>query len=149
MTIHVDDSITPNWACTEQLQISLKKAQYWAVMRMCSFSAGRTFALITNILHIYLLFYIWSWYIYEIKIHATSLKQNYCWSQTHSIENWEESNSFTWRSMEGDCNVYALFAVNAPIMRMIFIDPDNPDRYSTFKKSCVCLHHCVELRVLR
>ena len=32
--------------------------------------SGMNFALITKILHTYLLFYIWSWYIYEIKVHT-------------------------------------------------------------------------------
>ena len=46
--------------------------------------SGTNFALITKILHTYLPFYIWSWYIYEIKVHintfiVTSLKRNYCW----------------------------------------------------------------------
>ena len=30
---------------------------------------GTNFALITKILHTYLPFYIWSWYIYEMKVH--------------------------------------------------------------------------------
>ena len=38
--------------------------------------SGTNFALITKILHTYLPFYIWSWYIYEIKVH---IKYIYCY----------------------------------------------------------------------
>ena len=36
-------------------------------MRLCSYFQGEELALITKILHTYLPFYIWSWYIYEVK----------------------------------------------------------------------------------
>ena len=32
----------------------------------------------------------------------------------------KSQNSFTRRSMEGDCNAYALIAVSAPIMRIVY-----------------------------
>ena len=32
----------------------------------------------------------------------------------------KSESSFTWRSMEGDCNAYALIAVNVSIMRMVY-----------------------------
>ena len=69
--------------------------------------------------------HIWSWYIYEIKMHinifiTTSLKWNYCWQLTQSRKIGASQSSFTWRSMEGDCNVYALFTMNALIIRMVY-----------------------------
>ena len=37
------------------------------------------------------------------------------WTQFRRDKNWGNSqSSFTWQSMEGDINVYALFTVNAP-----------------------------------
>ena len=39
----------------------------------------------------------------------------------HNLRKTEKSqSSFTWQSMEGDCNAYALIAVNAPIMRVVY-----------------------------
>ena len=32
----------------------------------------------------------------------------------------KSQSSFTWKSVEGDCNVYALFAVNMEIIRMVY-----------------------------
>ena len=79
-------------------------------------------ALITKILHTYLLFYIWSLYIYEIKkhIYCHKFEKKYCWEPTQSRKMRSSQSSFMWQSMEGECNVYALFPVNAPIIRMLY-----------------------------
>ena len=65
--LHVCCTGTSNWACSEKLVTVLIKIvscdeSVWCFSRT-------NLARITKILHTYLLFYIWSWYINEIKIH--------------------------------------------------------------------------------
>ena len=40
--------------------------------------------------------------------------------------------SFKWQSMDGDCNVYALFVVNAPIIRMVYSMDGDCNVYALF-----------------
>ena len=58
----------------------------------------------------------------KLKFIATSLKVNSCWETTQSTKNWEESRfvhmACQWKLMEGDCNAYALIALN--VSRMVF-----------------------------
>ena len=80
-----------------------------------------------EILHTYLPFYIWSWYIYEMKVH---IKYIYYYKfetkllliTNKNYENWVSQSSFTWRSMEGDCYVYAHSS--------LWMCPTRPERYN-------------------
>ena len=79
---------------------------------------------------------IWSWCIYELKIHIenyyfilTSLKRNCRWKPTQSTKDWEEFLKSLWSFVHmavnieangGDCNAYALIALNAQIMRIVY-----------------------------
>ena len=121
--IHVDDRSGMASQLTE------KEAQSWAVMRLCRFSAGWTLHKSQKYFIHICCFIIWSWYIYEIKIHINYIYWHQVWkeiiaeSQPQSRKIGKSQSSFTSRSKEGDCNAcnaYALIAVNVPIMRMVY-----------------------------
>ena len=108
--IHVEDGVTSNWACSEQLVTSLKMRHNRELRWECvDFQWDEPYTNHNNIS--YLLLYIWSWYSYEIKIHMKSI---YCGIYCHKFEtklllmitntiyeNWAVQSSFTWRSVEG------------------------------------------------
>ena len=81
-------------------------------------------ALITKILHTYLLFYIWSWYICEIKI---LVKYIYCHKfemeiiagNQHNLGKLGRVKVHSHGGQEGDCK-QALFIVKAPIIRIVY-----------------------------
>ena len=71
-------------------------------------------ALITKILHSYSLFYIWSWYIYEVNTnYKMYLLLSQVWNKIIAdnqcnLGNWEESKFIHIRVNEGGCYVNAL-----------------------------------------
>ena len=81
-------------------------------------------------MYTYLLFYIWSWYICEVKMHKIYLlpqvKTNIIADiNQHNLEYWEGSKFIQMSvNMEGDGNVYALFTANAVIVRVVYIETE-------------------------
>ena len=84
----------------------------------CVGFSATNLALITKILQAYLLFYIWTWYIYEIKTHIKY------WNEIITDNAIEKLRRVKLHSHDGQwrgrgCNAYALIAVNAPIRNCI------------------------------
>ena len=105
--IYVEDGVTSNWTCSEQLT-TLMKMRHNSEMQWECLVFQRDEACTNHkntSIHTYLVFYIWSWYIYEIKMHikyiySTRLKQSYCWKPTQSRIIRTSQSSFTWWSMD-------------------------------------------------
>ena len=127
--------VTSNCACSlfRAMNLTEKRGTIVSCDESVQFFNGTNLTLITKILHTYLLFYISSWYIYEIKIHV---KYIYCHKfetklllitglQSRKIG--KSQSSFTWQSVKGGCNIYALFNVNAPVIRKIYILLPDPE----------------------
>ena len=120
--------VTSSWAWSEQLETSLKMRYNTIVscdetvvfQRDEPCTNHKNTSYISTVSYL-ILIHLWSLDTYKIYLLPQVWNENTADNQHNLGKLGRVKSSFIWLSMEGDCNVYALFAVNAPIIRMVYV----------------------------
>ena len=149
--IHVEDRVTVQLSMFRAIRTSLKTRHNRELRWECVvFQRDEPCTDHKNTSYIFLLFHIWSWFIYKIKIKykiylacfrpiAIRLKQNYCLYPTKSRKIGKSQGTFMWQSMRPDCNVKRTLRRECENCK-IMVCSGSPGDFDSDDRLCYPLH---------